>query len=101
MRNPTRRGGRSAAAPCHPVILAEGLELRTLLSATDPLDVKNGPLAKVGPELIGAWSQYQNMLRSRGPAAATAGFRPSNPLLHLGAGGGIDVEAYTNGNPAN
>ena len=99
MRNPTRRGGRSAAAPFHPVVLAEGLEPRTLLSATDPLDVKNGPLAKVGPELIGAWNQFQNLLRSRGPAA-TAGFRPSDPLLHLGAGGGIEIEAYTNGNPA-
>src|SRR4051812_19397838 len=77
---------------------AEGLEPRTLLSATDPLDAKHGPLAKIGSELIGTWGQYQATLHSHGATAAAA-FRPNDPLLHL-SGGNIQIEAYTSGNPA-
>src|SRR4051812_5134250 len=93
MRNAARCGGKRADLLLHRAIVAEGLEPRTLLSATNLLDAKHGPLAKVGSELIGLWRDYQGFIQTHGAARA---FHSDDPLMHIG-GGGVAVETYTRG----
>src|SRR4051812_50226391 len=85
MRNAARCGGKRADLLLHRAIVAEGLEPRTLLSATNLLDAKHGPLAKVGSELIGLWRDYQGFIQTHGAARA---FHSDDPLMHIGGGGG-------------
>src|SRR6266403_3303099 len=93
MRGKTQ-GDEGAGVLSGRAILAEVLEPRTLLSATDPLDVKHGPLAKVGSELIGLWREYQGFLQAHG--AGGSSFHSHDQLLHF-RGDSVAVETYTRG----
>jgi hypothetical protein len=100
-RDPGRRGGRNRRAKRSPLHL-ESLEDRLLLNGDTPpawrptsqnvADVKNGPMANAGPDLIKVYQEYQAYKQSGRPLD---NFKPSNTRITVRSGLiGVTVKGY-------